>query len=193
MERHPPGESFGPLGGKGTFFWREFRYYIYLATNLPNIITTQYLKTMRKISLILGVASFLFIVCACKDDEASDMITTTVSGTITDTEGKPMFEAQVWNSTTPDKKVKTKKDGTYSLLVSHQGSFKLHVSKKGYKESKLSVKVNAKQHKADLQLDYSYIKALSGTVKDPAGNPIADVVISVSTTDKKFKTGSRKV
>ena len=141
---------------------------------------------------MLGVASFLFIVCACKDDEVSDnTITTTVSGTITDPEGKPMSEAQVWHSITPDKKVKTKKDGTYSLLVSHQGSFKLHVSKKGYREGKLSVKVNARQHKADLQLDYSYIKALSGTVEDPVGNPIADVVISVSTTDKKFKTGPR--
>ena len=147
---------------------------------------------MRKITLILGVASFLFIVCACKDDEVSDnTITTTVSGTITDPEGKPMFEAQVWHSITPDKKVKTKKDGTYSFLVSHQGSFKLHVSKKGYRERKLYVKINAKQHKADLQLDYNYIKALSGTVKNPLGNPIADVVISVSTTDKKFKTGPR--
>ena len=146
---------------------------------------------MRKITLVLGMASFLFIVCACKDDETSDMITTTVSGTITDPEGKPMFEAQVWDPITPDKKVKTKKDGTYSLLVSHQGNFKLHVSKKGYRERKLYIKVNARQHKADLQLDYSYIKALSGTVKDPAGNPIAGVVISVSTSDKKFKTDPR--
>lgn len=129
---------------------------------------------LRLFPLLLGA-----VLASCDPPANSPKTyTTTVSGKIITpglaadpSKGRSIAKAEVWSSIDPANKVLAKMDGTYSLTVTHSGSFTITANYKGrdgnYKASAPKI-INTSARNIDDQdiaLKYGYITSVSGKVE----------------------------
>ena len=95
--------------------------------------------------------------------------TTTVSGKVTTPAGNPIATARVWASTDPATKVAAAADGSYTLTVTHPGTFTVSAdytaTDGNYKAvAPQSVTTTTPAHTQNVSLAYGYTTTVSGQV-----------------------------
>ena len=103
--------------------------------------------------------------------------TTTVSGKVTTPAGNPIATARVWASTDPATKVTVGTDGSYTLAVTHPGTFTVSAdytaTDGNYKAvAPQTVTTTATAYPQDIALKYGYTITVSGQVIDVSGTPV---------------------
>ena len=149
------------------------------------------------ILFLLLSATFFYACDPPSSSSALPTYTTTVRGQIVSparfqnaSKGSTIADAEIWASTDTKKKVKTDKDGNYTLEVArHSGTFTItanYTNPDGnYKQSApQTVKTTDQIHTLNIPLQYAYTTTISGVVNDArvSGSPPksgATVIIKV--------------
>ena len=126
----------------------------------------------------------LFTLTACEPPgppvtpPADKSFTTTVSGTVTEKAGRALEGVNI--TAEGGAKTTSANNGTYSLAVTHKGSFTLSIRAAGYVGQSLPIKTKERTLTRNIALEKAVESTtVRGTVTAPDGTPLGGVSISV--------------
>ena len=163
----------------------------------------EYPGHLKALSCLAAASAALLLLTACDQPvppnqnnptgkNGNTAYTTELSGTVKDSAGANIADAEVSASTAPGTAVKTKADGTFILQVSHPGTFSITVKKASYLPVTTPIiRTTSARHSAGVitltsgkggTAAVTYTTAVSGTVKDKELNiPLKNAEVFAST------------
>ena len=137
----------------------------------------------------------LFTLTACEPPgptvtpPADKSFTTTVSGTVTEKAGRALEGVNI--TAEGGAKTTSAQNGTYSLVVTHKGSFTLSIITPGYVGRSLPIKTKKGTFKQDIALEKAVASTtVRGKVTAPDGTLLGGVSISTARTSRSVTTAA---
>ena len=154
---------------------------------------------LKSAGLLLAVFTSALLLTACPPPDGNGTTngegttpaayTTTVEGTVTDPSGREIEQAEVAASNKPSSPVRTQSGGSFTLQVTHRGTFTLTVTKSLYRTLTTPIiTTTEKTYRLPRPITLAplktYTTTVSGKVTDPSGAPAAQAEIAASSAVK---------